>query len=100
MEAGVPHESDDLAGQHDVAAPVLIAAICDRLADLTATDRMHAEYDTAVEMLIACGGGQVAALAKLQHLRRRLFCQHPPLDPKTQKDLALLDAAIGELADD
>lgn len=95
----MPHDWDDPAVQHEVAAPVMIAAICDRLADLAASDRMHAEYDTAVNLLIACGGGQVAALAKLQHLRKRLFCQHPPLDPETRRDLALLDAAIGELAE-
>lgn len=94
----MPQDRDETVLEHEVTAPVMIAAICDRLADLSTSQAMRAHYEVAVDQLIACGGGQVAALAKLQHLRKRLFCQQTSLDPASRKDLALLDAAIGELA--
>lgn len=93
----MPHGRDENVIEDQVAGPVLISAICDRLADLATSANLHAEYDTAVDWLITCDGGQVAALAKLRHLRRRLFCQQAPLDPQAARDMALLDAAIREL---
>lgn len=98
QETRVPHGRDDNVLKDQVAGPVLISAICDRLADLATSANLHAEYDAAVDWLITCDGGQVAALAKLQHLRRRLFCPQVPADPRAARDLALLDAAIRELA--
>lgn len=97
MEAQVPQNGAEPSGQYDVSAPALIAAICDRLADLTTKGPMQASYAVAMDQLIACGGGREAAVAKLQHLRKRLFCHQPHPDPETVRDIALLDAAIGEL---